>query len=130
MNVSPFILACFAACMAGAQTDLGSAFVVHVVNSLTRAPIAGANVVLADAQGENLWGRTDAGGAFTGRVRSAGSHLLTLTCKGLGPEWKLRLQWRCSRSAFWPAASWRIKMPTPLWNRRVACKLCRWISLL
>jgi hypothetical protein len=82
MNVRPFILACFATCMAEAQTDSGSAFVVHVVNSLTRAPIAGANVVLADAQGENLWGRTDAGGAFTGRVRSAGSHLLTVTCKG------------------------------------------------
>lgn len=65
-----------------AQTETGSTFKIHVVNSVTGTPIAAANVVLDDAGDGRAWGRTDSGGLFTGRVQSAGKHLLTVTRRG------------------------------------------------
>ena len=82
MRVSPFILACFAAYPIAAQMETGDAVSVHVVNSVTGSPIAGANVVLQHERDEILSGRTNAGGLFAGRMHSAGSHVLTVTRKG------------------------------------------------
>lgn len=82
MRFSPFILACFAAYPLVAQTETGGAVSVHVVNSVTGGPIAGANVVLQHERDERLLGRTNAGGLFAGRLHSAGSHVLTVTHKG------------------------------------------------
>jgi len=82
VRFSPFILACLAAYPLAAQTETGGAISVHVVNSVTGTPIAGANVVLQHERDERLFGRTNAGGSFAGRMHSAGSHLLTVTRKG------------------------------------------------
>lgn len=65
-----------------AQTETGGSVNVHVVNSVTGTPIAGANVVLQHERDETLLGRTNAGGLFTGRMHSAGSHLLTVSRNG------------------------------------------------
>jgi hypothetical protein len=82
MRISALIVAYCATRLVSAQTESGTAFRVHVVNNVTGAPIAGANVVLDHEQDDRLWGRTDAEGGFSGRTHSAGSHLLTVTRTG------------------------------------------------
>jgi hypothetical protein len=82
MRIGSLLLACSVAHTVTAQTEPGNALRVHVVNSLTGNPIAGANVVMGHELGQTLWGRTDAGGLFTGRTHYAGSHLLTVTRTG------------------------------------------------
>ncbi len=82
MRLCPILLACLAACNVTAQVESGSTIKVHVVNSITGTPISGANIVLANEKEDQLYGRTDAGGGFTGRTHSAGPCLLTVTRKG------------------------------------------------
>ncbi|HEY1494610.1 MAG TPA: carboxypeptidase regulatory-like domain-containing protein, partial [Candidatus Solibacter sp.] len=77
MRAAPLILACLAVWPLAAQT-----FRVHVVNSLTGAPVAVANVVAAPDHGARLWGRTDAAGSFTGAPQAAGSYLVTVSRRG------------------------------------------------
>lgn len=58
---------------------------IRAVNSVTKAPIAGANVTVDGAMGaqtHQLAGRTDDNGMFAGSVEFAGSHLLTVRHKG------------------------------------------------
>src|SRR5579862_4121670 len=58
---------------------------IRVVNSINKAPIAGANVVVdgaTDGQTHQLAGRADSNGVFTGSVEFAGSHLLSAGHKG------------------------------------------------
>ena len=55
------------------------------MNSVTKAPIAGASVPVDDARGaqtHQLAGNTDITGVFTGNVEFAGSHLLSAGHKG------------------------------------------------
>jgi|SRR5579863_9646662 len=65
-----------------AQGGDGYPVKVHVLNSITGSPIAGANVVLSTAGDEQISGRSDAGGVFSGRVSSTGKHLITASRKG------------------------------------------------
>jgi hypothetical protein len=53
---------------------------VRVVNSLTGGAIVSANVTLSSEQGGQVYGRTDAGGTFEGRV--SGRVMLIVTKKG------------------------------------------------
>ena len=76
------MIACLAAWPMAAQVEPGNAFRVHVVDSVTRNPIAGANVALEHERSGQVWGRTDSGGNFAGRSPSAGGHLLTVARKG------------------------------------------------
>lgn len=58
---------------------------IRAVNSVTKAPIAGANVTIDGARGAQTYqlaGRTDNNGVFAGSVEFAGSHLLTVRRKG------------------------------------------------
>ena len=81
MKIPPLILACLAAYPATAQTEPEGTFRVHVVNSVTSAPIGGANVVLERGR-DRLWGRTGAGGVFTCQTHASGNYLLSVTRKG------------------------------------------------
>jgi Carboxypeptidase regulatory-like domain len=82
MRIRAIVLAFIAAYGITAQTGSGYAFRVHVVNSITGAPIAGANVVIEAANDATIWGRTDAGGLFAGHSPSVGKQLLVVTRKG------------------------------------------------
>lgn len=54
---------------------------VHVANSLTNAPIPGANVVFVSSGDDRVSGRTDAAGVFTAHLAS-GKYLLNVTRRG------------------------------------------------
>ena len=82
MRIGSLMVVCFVGYPMAGQTGSEGLFRVHVVNSVTGTPIAGANVVMGHELGQTLWGRTDAGGLFTGRTHYAGSHLLTVTRRG------------------------------------------------
>jgi hypothetical protein len=81
MRIVALILAFAAAAAMRAQTSGGPTVTVHVVNSSTGAPIAGATVVMGD-EGDQVWGRTDGAGSFSGTAKSAGKYLLTVSRNG------------------------------------------------
>ena len=64
-----------------AQTG-GYPFRIKIVNSVTGAPIPGANIAIDGASNERVSGRTDAGGLFSGRFPSIGKQMLTATRRG------------------------------------------------
>ncbi len=74
------VLALLAVCHVMGQTNAGSSFRIHVVDAVTRKPIAGTDVVL-DQDGDQVWGQTDAQGIFAGHS-TAGQHLLTVRHRG------------------------------------------------
>jgi hypothetical protein len=82
MRIRALVLALIVAEGITAQTGDGYPFQVHVVNSITSAPIAGANVVVEAANNETIWGRTDVGGLFAGHSKSSGKQMLVVTRKG------------------------------------------------
>jgi hypothetical protein len=72
-------------CLSPAFAQTSATVKIRVVNSVTKAPIAGARVNIDGAKGSqtrHLAGRTDITGVFTGKVEFAGSHLLTSRHKG------------------------------------------------
>jgi uncharacterized GH25 family protein len=81
MRIRATVLALIGVYGIPAQTGDGHPFQVHVVNNITGAPIAGANVVISSETGQ-VWGRTDAGGQFIGHSPQAGRQVLTATRKG------------------------------------------------
>ncbi len=74
------VLALLSVCQLMGQTNAGSSFRIHVVNAVTRKPIAGTDVVLDQEDGP-VWGQTDAEGIFAGRT-TPGRHLLTVRHAG------------------------------------------------
>jgi Carboxypeptidase regulatory-like domain len=82
MRIRAIVLALIGVYGIMAQTGDGYLFRVHVVNSITGAPIAGANVVVEAANNETIWGRTDVGGLFGGHAKSTGKQMLVVTRKG------------------------------------------------
>ena len=70
------VLAFLAAGQMMGQTNAGSLFRIHVVDAVTRKPIAGTDVVL-DQDGDQASGQTDAEGIFAGHS-TPGKHLLTV----------------------------------------------------
>jgi len=72
-------------CSYPAYAQTSATLKIRVVNSVTQAPIAGANVTVDGARGaqpHQLAGRTDGNGVFAGNVEFAGTHLLTAGHKG------------------------------------------------
>ena len=82
MRIRAIVLALIGVYGIPAQTGDGYPFQVHVVNSITGAPITGANVVVEAANNETIWGRTDVGGLFAGHSKSTGKQMLVVTRKG------------------------------------------------
>lgn len=82
MRVLPFILVCLLAQSIVAQPDSGGTVRVHVVNSVTRAPVISANVVLSGDQGDQVSGRTDTAGLFAARTKHPGHVFLAVTRRG------------------------------------------------
>lgn len=82
MKIAPIVFACLATQQIFAQSEPGSAFRVHVVDSLTKGSIAGANVALHNERAHQISGRTDGAGVFAGRSPAVGGHLLNVARKG------------------------------------------------
>lgn len=82
MKIVPIVFACLATQQIFAQSEPGSAFRVHVVDSITKSPVVGANVVLDNEHARQISGRTDGAGVFAGRSPAVGGHLLNVARKG------------------------------------------------
>jgi hypothetical protein len=75
-----FVFALLTVAPVGAQPAV--AFKVHVVDSLSGAPIGGANVTLSRDNGGGTWGRTDVTGVFAGQAEPTGACILFVARKG------------------------------------------------
>lgn len=78
MNVH-IVAAFICICPAVAQN---SGIAIHVIDSLTKAPIAGATLTLDGSKGAPVVASTDSTGVFTGHLESQGQHLLGARHKG------------------------------------------------
>lgn len=94
-KVGAFVLACIAALPLCGQQLAGYKFIVHVADSVTGQPIAGAMVTFGQSDAL-ISGQTDSGGVFTGRP-SSGSALLMIrrhgyrmTGEGVGKQVEVR----------------------------------------
>ena len=82
MKFAIIALLCLMSLPIRAQTGLGSAFRVRVVDSPTGSPISGARVTVASERAEQIFGRTDSTGVFAGRSPASGVHLVTVVRQG------------------------------------------------